>query len=117
GGLLVQTVREKRRRASGAKKTPAKIHRQMECGIGLPLLSKLAKAEAILEGRIRDRNWQADWEVCRRHHEQAERFLSDGELPHAFREYCRAMRPLTEALQRQRNKEEVFQPVWDKTAE
>lgn len=32
----------------------------------------------------------------------------------AFREYCRAMLPLTRALQRLRNKEEAFQPVWDK---
>ena len=31
----------------------------------------------------------------------------------AFREYCRAMLPLTRALQKMRNKEEVFQPVWD----
>ena len=35
-------------------------------------------------------------------------------LPDAFREYCRAMLPLTRALHERRQKEEVFQPVWDK---
>jgi hypothetical protein len=83
----------------------------------MPLLQKLAKAETILQGRIRDNNWNADWDACRKHHDMAERYLGEGDLPDAFREYCRAMRPLTEALHRQRNKEEVFQPVWDRSAD
>jgi hypothetical protein len=49
-----------------------------------------------------------------RHRELAERALKSGSLTEAFREYCLAMRPLSEAVQRQRHKEEVFQPVWDK---
>ena len=85
--------------------------------IEMPLLHKLARAEAVLQGRLRDNNWEADWAACRQHHDLAERFLSEGELPNAFREYCRAMRPLTEALHRQRNKEEIFQPVWDKATD
>ncbi len=112
--LLVQAQQEQRR-AGEPKPTPAKIHRQASCGIEMPLLQKLVRAEAILEGRIRDNNWQADWEAYRKHHDLAQRRMGEGNLPDAFREYCRAMRPLTEALQRQRNKEEVFQPVWDKS--
>ncbi len=113
-GLLVQTSHERQQTGETPKASQAKIHRQAPCGIELPLLQKLARAEAILQGRIRDKNWQADWDACRKHHDLAQRFLDEGELSEAFREYCRAMRPLTEALQRQRNKEEVFQPVWDK---
>ena len=37
------------------------------------------------------------------------------DLPGAFREYCRAMLPLTRAMHERRQKEEVFLPVWDKT--
>ena len=36
-------------------------------------------------------------------------------VPAAFREYCRAMLPLTRALHERRQKEEVFSPVWDKS--
>jgi protein phosphatase len=112
-GLFVQANQEKTPRA-GDTTTQAKIHRQAECAIDVPLLHRLSKAEQVLEERIRDRNWEADWDTCRRHHDLAEQHLQEGELPDAFREYCRAMRTLTEALHRQRNKEEVFQPVWDK---
>jgi protein phosphatase len=115
-GLVVQ-AREERRLAGVPKPPPAKVHRQADCGIEMPLLHRLARAEALLQERLRDRNWDADWAVCRTHHDQAERSVREGDLPDAFREYCRAMRPLTEALQRQRSKEEVFQPVWDKRAD
>jgi hypothetical protein len=115
-GLLLQ-AREEQLRARSPQPPPARIHRQAACGIELPLLQKLARAEAILQGRLREHNWDADWAVSRRHHDQAERFLNEGDLPDAFREYCRAMRPLTEALHRQRNKSEVFQPVWDKASD
>jgi protein phosphatase len=114
-GLLAQAQQEQRGNPTGAP--PARVHRQAACDIELPLLQKLARAASILEERIRERSWEADWELYRKHHDLAERSLKAGNLPEAFREYCRAMRPLTEALQRQRNKEEVFQPVWDKAGE
>jgi len=41
--------------------------------------------------------------------------LEKGDVPGAFREYCRAMLPLTRALHERRQKEEVFSPVWDKS--
>jgi protein phosphatase len=114
-GLLVQAHQERRDFTEVPQPTAqAKIHRQAPCDIELELLQRLARAETVLEERIREKNWQADWDACRKHHDLAERYLSDGDLADAFREFCRAMRPLTEALQRQRNKEEVFQPVWDK---
>ena len=115
-GLLVQ-AREERRQATKPKAPLAKVHRQASCEIEMSLLHKLVRAEAVLEERLREHNWDADWAERRQHHELAERYLNEGELPDAFREYCRAMRPLTEALHRHRNKEESFQPVWDKARE
>jgi hypothetical protein len=115
-GLLLQ-AREERRLAALPKPPRPKVHREGPCAIEMPLLHKLARAEAVLEGRLREHNWDADWAVSRKHHEQAQRFLNEGDRAGAFREYCRAMRPLTEAMHRQRNKEEVFQPVWDKAAD
>jgi protein phosphatase len=115
-GLLVQ-AREERRQAAAPQAPPVKVHRQAACEIEMPLLHKLARAEVIVEERLREHNWDADWAVYRKHHDAAERFLNEGNLADAFREYCRALRPLTEALHRQRNKEEIFQPVWDKAPE
>jgi protein phosphatase len=95
----------------------AKVHRQASCTLDLPLLKKLAHAEMTLGQRIRDRHWTANWDEVERHRELAERSLNSGSLTEAFREYCLAMRPLSEAVQRQRHKEEVFQPVWDKAGD
>ena len=113
-GLLLQNRNESLRTGDESDSQEPKVHRQVACGIELPLLQKLVRAEAILEDRIRDRQWNADWEDCHKHSALAERHLDAGALSEAFREYCLAMRPLSEAVQRQRQKEEVFQPVWDR---
>ena len=115
-GLLVQ-ARAERRQATAPQRPQAKVHRQAACEIDAPLLEKLARAEATLEERLREHHWEADWAAYRKHHEVAQRLQKEGELADAFREFCRAMRPLTEALHRQRNKEECFQPVWDKATD
>jgi protein phosphatase len=116
-GLLLQSRHEVQPHGDDKELTGAHIHRRSPCNIGLPLLKKLARAEATLGERIRERQWTADWDDCKMHHELAQRHLNAGSLNDAFREYCLAMRPLSEALQRQRQKEEVFHPVWDKAVE
>jgi hypothetical protein len=116
-GLLLQNRQDAQPTSEEDEGRELRIHRQVACGIELPLLKKLIKAEATLEGRIRDRNWTADWDDCKKHFALAEQHLHKGSLTDAFREYCRAMRPLSEAVQQQRHKEEVFQPIWDKNSD
>ena len=70
------------------------------------------RALATLEGWVRERQWEADWEESRHHREQAERLLRGGDLTGSFREFCRAMLPLTEAVQKYRQKGEGFKPLW-----
>jgi PPM family protein phosphatase len=113
-GLLMQNRQESRAVDENGQNTDLRIHRRAACDIELTLLKKLAHAEALLEDRIRDHQWTADWDDCKKHHDLAEQHLNEGALTDAFREFCLAMRPLSEALERQRNKEENFQPVWDK---
>ena len=48
------------------------------------------------------------------HREEAEKLLALDDLDAAFREHCRAMFWLLKSYNQQRQKEEVFQPVWDK---
>jgi protein phosphatase len=114
-GLAIHQRQEKQRVTQRAGHPKPKIHRHSSCEIEPPLLQKLAKAEAHLAQWARERQWEADWPAYQDHHQLAERLLGQGDQAGAFREYCRAMRPLTEAVQRQRSKEEVFQPIWDKS--
>jgi protein phosphatase len=116
-GLLWQSRREIAPVPETSDAEAPRVHREVTCGIELPMLQRLARAESALQDRIRDHQWTADWEDCQKHHSLAEGYLHAGDLTEAFREYCRAMLPLSEAVHRQRHKEEVFQPVWDKTGE
>jgi protein phosphatase len=78
------------------------------------LLDKLARAVAALRQQVVQRQWEADWSECERHGKLADELRQRGDFPAAFREYCRAMLPLTQALGKYRHKEESFQPLWDK---
>ena len=91
------------------------LFRSSPCRVERPLLDKLARAEQALKQRADEQNWAPDWPTYQRHHDLAESLLGRNDISGAFREYCRAMRTLTEALQRHRHKEESFQPVWDKS--
>ena len=116
-GLFMLTRADDKAAADDGEPTAAHVHRRTPCAIDSPLVKKLADAEKVLADRIRERQWSVDWDDFMRHHDLAESQRGKGGMTDAFREYCLAMRPLSETLQRQRHKEEVFQPVWDKVAE
>jgi protein phosphatase len=94
---------------------PAKAHRKKPCKIDRILVDKLVRALKTLRERADEKRWEPDWNAFQEHHTDADELLKQGDLPGAFREYCRAMLPLTRALHEHRQKEEVFAPVWDKS--
>lgn len=94
---------------------PAKAHRRRPCKIEKTLLDKLVRALKTLRVRADEKHWEPDWNQFQEHHTAADELMQQNDLPGAFREYCRAMLPLTRALHERRQKEEVFQPVWDKS--
>jgi protein phosphatase len=114
-GLWAHHEREQERRAREPPRPRLKIYRQTRCTIERPLVDKIARAVSILAQRARERQWALDWDDYEQHHRAAQESAGIGDLPGAFRDYCRAVRTLTDALKRQRNKEEVFQPIWDRT--
>jgi protein phosphatase len=91
---------------------PPRVYRQTPCQIDLPLVQKLAQAEATLRELAREKGWTIAWGSHRKHIDLANQLMSQGDLVGTFRELCRAAGLLTEALRRQRNKEERFQPLW-----
>ncbi len=80
----------------------------------MPLIDRLARAVEILKQQAEENHWEPDMPVYHEHHERAKELLQGQDLIGAFREYCRAMLPLSQALSKHRKKEEVFQPIWDK---
>jgi protein phosphatase len=94
--------------------SPPKVYRKVPCAVTRPLLEKLAKAQAQLRDRLQEFGWSADWDAWQQHQKQAEELTEQGRLADAFRESCRALAILTEAIQRSRGKSEVFQPLWEK---
>jgi protein phosphatase len=117
-GLIAQAVREHRSARQEEDPEPRKlqIYSESPCNIDGTLLDKLVRAVASLRQHVADKAWEVDYTTCDSHEARGAKFLAQGDLATAFREYCRSMRPLNEALQRQRNKEEIFQPVWDRAS-
>jgi protein phosphatase len=115
-GLFLQYRRE-RLHARTTDDLPApRIHRQVACRVEPMLLERLTKAVKGLRQHANDKHLMPDWNAYEEHSTAAEELQRQGDLPGAFREYCRAMLPLTQALHKQRHKEEKFQPIfWDRS--
>jgi protein phosphatase len=115
-GLLLQYQDEKQQinKEGDSLSGPPRVHRSTPCHVDASLLDRLTRALRTLRQRAEERNWTPDWALFETHSASAEVLLAKNDLAGAFREYCRAMLPLTAAAHKQRNKEEVFQPIWDK---
>jgi protein phosphatase len=116
-GLLIHHKQEQEQLANAPEPTEIHVYHQTSTQIEQGLLDKLAKVEGVLQERIRDRQLEVDWGTFQKHHDLAELHRSRGEAQATFREYCRGLSILSEAVLKQRNKEEVFQPLWDKSGE
>jgi protein phosphatase len=114
-GLLLHYRREQSRSTEDEDRPPPRVHRRASCRIERPLLDKLTRALRALRQRADEKHWEPDWKAYQEHNAAGEALLQKGDVPGAFREYCRAMLPLTRALHDRRQKEESFQPLWDKT--
>jgi serine/threonine protein phosphatase PrpC len=113
-GLVAHYRRERSLLADADEPAKPRVYRSTVCRVEHPLLDKLARAVKAMHQRAEERQWEIDRRYYGEHQKQAEALLAQGDLPGAFREYCRAMMPLSSALNKQRNKEETFQPLWDK---
>jgi len=114
-GLWQQYQREANKTDEDEERPPAKPHRKRPCKIEKPLLERLKKALNTLQQMANEKGWQPDWSLVHESQQEAARLEAASDIPGAFREYCRAMLPLTRAMHERRRKEEVFRPVWDKT--
>ncbi len=113
-GLCVHYFRYRERPTRAAPGRPRlRVYRRTSCAIDVGLLNGLNAAGSQLQRWLREKKWDADWGAYQRHRDLADGFRQSGDLAAAFREYCRAVRPFTEALQQHRQRDEVFRPVWE----
>ncbi len=115
-GLMFQSARESNEPPPPEEQEPLapRVYRETACGIELPVVERLVHAVETLEERIKEKNWEMNRDTCHDHREKGRRLQRQGDLRGAFREDCRAMLMLMDAVSKQRNKEESFKPLWDK---
>jgi hypothetical protein len=114
--LGVHQFLEKRRKAAAAPayRPRIKIYREADCRVSNAMLDEMKKIEASLIQQAKEHKWEVDWATHERQRTQAEEHQGEGRLGNAYRDLCRAMRPLFAALDRSRHKEEAFQPNYEK---
>ncbi|MGH7225007.1 MAG: PP2C family protein-serine/threonine phosphatase, partial [Gemmataceae bacterium] len=114
-GLFLHYRRERQKAANEDEEVSApRVHRQAACRIEPALLERLIQGVQGLRQHAQEKNWAMDWKTFEEHAGAAETLRQQNDWPAAFREYCRALLPLTRALNKQRHKEESFRPFWDK---
>jgi hypothetical protein len=111
---LYQNYLENHKPLAAAAPRPAQVHRTADCTINAGLYERLEQALTTLGERIKERQWQADWDACREHMGEAQLHAQGERWQDAFRAECRAMLCLMEAVGQQRQKEETFKPLWDR---
>jgi protein phosphatase len=112
--LLIRYNHEKNRPVEEVEHFELRIYRQAPCRIEPSLLDKLAHATQTLKQQVEEKHWDVDWTAFQRHQDQAQHCYQQNNLEAAFAEHCRAIRPLAEAVSRNRHPEGVLQQVWDK---
>jgi protein phosphatase len=112
-GLILQYQHEQQQPPEAddpEDRPPAKVYRQTPCPLDRPLLDKLMQDTQVLKHLVQERNWETDWTAYERHVDLAQKHLTAEDTAGAFREYCRAMRPLA-ATYHQHRKEDNVPPL------
>ena len=98
-GLGLHYQRERKQNTEAEEETAApRVYRRFACRIEQSLVDRLSRAVTVLKQRAEDNHWEPDWSVHEKHHALALELQKAGDLVGAFREYCRAMLPLSQAL-------------------
>lgn len=113
-GLWRQHASEQRRNEQEADQPKPKVYRRADCKAELPLVQKVAANAAALRDWVKEQAWPFDGAAFEEHVRKARSSHDQADFAGAFRDYCRAMRVLTEVLAKQRAKGESFRPIWDK---
>lgn len=110
--LMVQNFRETRKAANEPEERPLQVYRQMACPLDAATFEKLLQSAQALEANIKEKNWEYDVKAYQDLAKQAAHHLQQQRYRDAFRQQCRAMLVLMEAVHVYRGKNEDFKPLW-----
>jgi protein phosphatase len=107
-GLVLHYQREQQTTGDDPDdRPPPQVYRTTPCELDRTLLDKLVRSLQALRQLLQEKGWETDWATHEQHLALAEKQMAANDIRGAFREYCRAMRPLAEAHHRHRREENV----------
>jgi protein phosphatase len=109
---LYKSYQEDQRRLPDDEPGPPQVHRRTACRIDAALLQKIMQTGANLQELAKEKNWPINWARHEKLLQAATTHAQKGDLVAAFREQCRAMGLLFEAVRNYRDKGEAFKPNW-----
>jgi hypothetical protein len=80
--------------------------------LGQAQIDRLAELEAMLKDSLKGKDGEIDWSAHERFSNEAESRLAQADLMAGFRARCQAVLILAEVYNKERAKEEAFQPNW-----
>ena len=110
--LMVQNFRESRKAVDPPEERPLQVYRQTACPLDAAVYERLVQSAKSLEDSIKDKKWEYDAKAYQEKLKLAAAHFKQQRFPEAFREQCRAMLVLMEAVHRYRGRNEDFKPMW-----
>jgi len=92
---------------------PPRVYRQTTCAIDAALTAKLSDTQKFLLEQVRESRWPFEEQAFQKHLAASQVAAERGDSVAAFRELCRSISILTDAIRLQRNRGEVFLPTWE----
>jgi serine/threonine protein phosphatase PrpC len=114
--LMLQHIRETRKVTTEPETRVLQVYRQTPCPLDAAIYDRLAQSAQTLENDIKEKAWEYDVNTYQEELKLAAVYAKQERYRDAFREQCRAMLVLMEAVHLYRGKNEDFKPVWDRPA-
>jgi protein phosphatase len=110
--MMVQNFRETRKPGKKSEVRTLQVYRQTACPLDAAIYERLVESARTLEESIKTKQWEYDAKAYQDRLKQATQHFKHQRFRDAFREQCRAMLVLMEAVHRYRGKNEDFKPMW-----
>ena len=101
-GLFLLTNQEKRRQAAIPINGKPRFYRRSPCKVEPSLVQRIHKVLTGIETHLKEKHWDVNWDEYLLLVGRGDEASQKHDHAEAFRQYCRAMSLLAEAVQRHR---------------
>ncbi len=92
--------------------TELRLYRDYPFEVGKPIADRFAELDAQLKESTKGKDLGIDWSAHDRHAAEADKAAKKSEWPAAFRGWFLAVQAIAAGVNKNRQKDEVFQPNW-----